>query len=248
VHSSTAPPPPRPATPAPTRSGRAVTVSPGDGRRRRWAGHRADRRAALVRAGVTAVDRYGAGASAEQIAAVAGVSRTVLYRYFRDKDDLRQAIATEIVGAVIASVLPQLNVAAEATPREVIGAAVGTIIAWFDEHPNSYAFLRERRTELGAVEATLAERVAVLLHGLMQFLGLDAEQAEPVAYGLVGYVESSSAWWLSRRAEPGTMTRERFGDTVCQAIWHLLEGVARANGVIIGYDDPLPVPAVPEQA
>jgi AcrR family transcriptional regulator len=217
-----------------------------DGRRLRWAEHRLTRRAAFVQAGVVAIDEHGPSVSAEQIAAAAGVSRTVLYRYFRDKDDLRQAIAAEIVDQVIISVLPHLNLDAESTPRDVITSTIGTIIGWFADHPNFYLFLRDRRNEqsLGAVESTLADRVAELLQALMLFFGLDGDQAQPAAYGLVGFVESSCAWWLARRDQPATMSRERFTSSVCLAIWHMLEGVTRANGVVIGYDDPLPFAAL----
>jgi AcrR family transcriptional regulator len=218
----------------------------GDGRRSRWAEHRITRRAAFVSAGVIAIDEHGPSASAEQIAAAAAVSRTVLYRYFRDKDDLRQAIADQIVEQVIASVLPHLNLDAESTPRDVITSTIGTIIGWFADHPNFYLFLRDRRNEqsLGAVESTLADRVAELLQALMVFFGLDGDDAAPGAYGLVGFVESSSAWWLARRDLPGAISRERFTSSVCLAIWHMLEGVTRANGVVIGYDDPLPFAAL----
>jgi AcrR family transcriptional regulator len=219
-------------------------VTEGDGRRLRWAKHRAERRAAFVTAGALAIDEHGPGANAEQIADAAGVSRTVLYRYFKDKDDLRQAVADEVVGRVIASVLPHLVLDAESTPRDVITSTTTTIIGWFDEHPNFYAFLREQQSSLGAVETTLADRVAYLLQGLMLFFGIDADQAEPGAYGLVGFVESSCAWWLSHRDQPATMTRERFADSVCQAIWYMLEGFARTSGITIGYDDPLPFAAL----
>ena len=214
-----------------------------DGRRLRWAEHRTQRRAAFVAAGVAAVDEFGPATSAEQIADAAAVSRTVLYRYFRDKDDLRQAIADDIVGQVIASVMPHLVLDAESTPRDVITSTTSTIIGWFDEHPNFYAFLRERQS-LGAVETTLADRVAYLLQGLMLFFGIDSDQAEPGAYGLVGFVESSCAWWLARRDQPETMSRERFTDSVCQAIWYMLDGFARTSGITIGYDDPLPFAAL----
>jgi AcrR family transcriptional regulator len=222
---------------------------PGDGRRLRWAEHRTQRRAAFVLAGVAAVDEHGPGASAEQVAAAASVSRTVLYRYFRDKDDLRQAVADEIVEQVIASVLPHLNLDAESTPRDVITSTIGAIIGLFADHPNYYLFLRDQRNEqaLGAVETTLADRVSVLLQALMVFFGLDGDEAQPGAHGLVGFVESSCAWWLARRDQPGALSRERFTNTVCQAIWHMLEGVARANGVAIGYDDPLPFAAATEE-
>jgi hypothetical protein len=65
---------------------------PVDGRRDRWNEHRARRRAVLVDAGVATIDTYGSESSAEDIAATAEVSRTVLYRYFRDKEDLHAAI------------------------------------------------------------------------------------------------------------------------------------------------------------
>ena len=94
-----------------------------DGRRLRWIEHRAQRRAAFVTAGTVAIDRYGPEASAEQIAEAAGVSRTVLYRYFRDREDLRQAIADEAVAALVASLLPKLQLSAEinAPPGHQIG-------------------------------------------------------------------------------------------------------------------------------
>ncbi len=218
-------------------------MNDGDGRRLRWAEHRAQRRTAFVSAGVAAVDEFGPATSAEQIAEAASVSRTVLYRYFRDKDDLRQAIADDIVGQVIASVMPHLVLDAESTPRDVITSTTSTIIGWFDDHPNFYAFLRERQS-LGAVETTLADRVAYLLQGLMVFFGIDSDQAEPGAYGLVGFVESSCAWWLARRDQPETMSRERFTESVCQAVWYMLDGFARTSGITIGYDDPLPFAAL----
>ena len=209
-----------------------------DGRRLRWAKHRTDRRAAFVAAGARAVDEYGPEASAEQIAAVAGVSRTVLYRYFRDREDLRQAVADHIVTAVIDSVTPHIALTPTATPREIIGSAVEVIFGWFDEHPNLYFFLRSRRNGPGldAVENTLADRISELLKLVLVLFGLDAEQAEPGAFGIVGMVESVGSWWLARR----TMTREKVTTVVCEAIWNLLEGTARANGLAVGYDEPLP--------
>src|SRR6185312_14842411 len=99
-----------------------VTEPVPDGRSLRWTEHRTQRRAAFVAAGADAIDRYGPGASAEQIAEVAGVSRTVLYRYFRDREDLRQAIADHVVRAVLDSVLPKLRLSAQSTPRDIITA------------------------------------------------------------------------------------------------------------------------------
>ncbi|HET8582559.1 MAG TPA: TetR family transcriptional regulator [Jatrophihabitans sp.] len=216
-----------------------VTEPVPDGRRLRWTEHRTQRRAAFVAAGAAAIDRYGPGASAEQIADAAKVSRTVLYRYFRDRDDLRQAIADFVVRAVVDSVLPKLRLTPDATPHQIIAAALDVIVGWLDEHPNLYHFLRSRRTgaSLDSVEGTLADNVAGLLKTMMVIFGVDSEQAEPGAYGIVGFVESAGSWWLEQRS----MSRERFTDLLTRGVWHLIDGTARDFGVELGYDDPLPV-------
>ncbi|MDT4894455.1 MAG: hypothetical protein QOE97_3490 [Pseudonocardiales bacterium] len=210
-----------------------------DGRRLRWAEHRSRRRTAFVTAGAEAIDRFGPEASAEQIAEVAGVSRTVLYRYFRDREDLRQAIADHVAASVLESVLPNLRLSPDSTPHDVIESVIEVIVGWLDEHPNLYHFLRSRRS-LEAVENTLADRVASLFKVFLMFFGIDDDAAEPGAYGLVGLVESTGAWWLSRR----TMSREKLTDLLCRGVWNLLEGTARSNGVSVGYDDPLPFEAL----
>jgi AcrR family transcriptional regulator len=214
----------------------------GDGRRLRWTQHRADRRAGFVAAGADAIDRFGPLASAEQIAEVAGVSRTVLYRYFRDREDLRQAIADHVADRVVQSVLPNLALTAESTPRQVIEAVISVIIGWLDEHPNLYYFLRNRRdgTSLESVESTLADRVAALLKVFLMFFGIDDDKAEPGAYGIVGLVESTGSWWLGKRS----MSRAKVTELLCGGVWSVLDGTARANRIHIGYDEPLPSAAL----
>lgn len=219
---------------APPRTERAP-----DGRRLRWAEHRAQRRRAFVAAGAQAIDTYGPEASAEQIADAAGVSRTVLYRYFRDRDDLRHAIADHVVEAVVGSVLPTLAITPETTPRQVITSAIDVIIGWFDDHPNLYYFLRSRQNgpSLHEVENTLADQVAALLKVFLEAFGVESDQAEPGAYGIVGLVEASGSWWLAKR----TMSREKLTAVICDGVWSVLEGTARKNGITVGYDDPLPI-------
>lgn len=209
-----------------------------DGRRLRWNEHRARRRAALVAAGVSAIDVHGPDASAEQIAEAAGISRTVLYRYFRDRDELRQAIADESVVAVVASVLPKLQLTPGATPRQTITSIIEVVVGWLDEHPNLYVFLRDRRSgsALAAVTNTLADHVAALLKMFLMSFGIDDRDAEPDAYGIVGFVESTGSWWLNGRP----LSRERLIEILSRGVWSLLESTLRTNGVVVGYDDPLP--------
>jgi AcrR family transcriptional regulator len=189
-----------------------------------------------VAAGILAVDEHGMDASADQIAAAAGVSRTVLYRYFRDKDDLHQAIAQQLVQVVVASLVPSLRTGS--TANEIIRGTVTVVVDWIDRHPNLYEFLqsRGRSAGLNAIEVTMADQVAGLLAAFIRAFGLDDEVAEPGGYALVGLVEVSSRWWLKARPT----SREKFVDFLCRAVWHLIDGALRDAGFTLDPDDPLP--------
>ncbi|MDT4996767.1 MAG: hypothetical protein QOD45_835, partial [Pseudonocardiales bacterium] len=64
----------------------------------------------------------------------------------------------------------------------------------------------------------------------------------PGAYGIVGLVESTGAWWLVTR----TMSRERITDFVCTSVWHLIEGITSTANLEVGYDDPLDISELAE--
>src|SRR6476620_2442329 len=104
-----------------------------DGRSTRWSGHREARREELVEAAVAAIDRHGPEASIEDIAASAGVSKPVLYRYFADKADLFAAVGTWGANTVLERLMPAL--VAEGTLRERVDLGCDAYLAALEEHP-----------------------------------------------------------------------------------------------------------------
>src|SRR5688572_31048472 len=76
-----------------------------DGRRSRWTEHRRARKEELVGAAVEAVRLAGPDFSVDDVARSAGVSKTVIYRYFSDKDELINAVLERISSAIL---LPRL--------------------------------------------------------------------------------------------------------------------------------------------
>ena len=70
----------------------AKTVTKTDGRKRRWHRHKVERRTELVDGTLDAIRRRGRDVSMDEIATDIGVSKTVLYRYFVDKNDLTTAV------------------------------------------------------------------------------------------------------------------------------------------------------------
>src|SRR3712207_9553294 len=84
--------------PAPPRAGEPVEAPlPAlDGRRARWTEHRRARREDLVAAAVEAVRQAGPEFSVDDVARSAGGSKTVIYRYFSDKEELIDAVLHRI--------------------------------------------------------------------------------------------------------------------------------------------------------
>src|SRR3954453_13670098 len=76
-----------------------------DGRAARWTEHRRARCEEFVGAAVEAVRTAGPDFAVDDVARRAGVSKTVIYRYFSDKEELVDAVLDRIAGAIL---LPRL--------------------------------------------------------------------------------------------------------------------------------------------
>ena len=176
-----------------------------DGRRARWTEHRRARREDLVAAAVEAVRRVGPELAVDDVARSAGVSKTVIYRYFSDKDELIDAVLGEISDAVL---LPRLlgELVADhpddhARPRAVIAAFVSLI----EDEPALYRFAyahagRTGRADLvAATEREIAEALGRLMADRLADAGRPTDPAMTWAYGVVGMVQLAAHWWSASR-------------------------------------------------
>ena len=111
----------------------------GDGRATRWANHREERRAELIRAARRAVHRLGPDVPMEDIASAASTSKSVFYRYFRDKAGLAAAMG-ELVLAQMQERIAQAAAAAE-SPYDGLRAMVHAYLAMAARSPNVYEFV-----------------------------------------------------------------------------------------------------------
>lgn len=200
---------------------------PPDGRHARWQEHRTSRRADLVEAAVAAIDEHGPSASIAQIAASAGVSKPVLYRYFADKDDLYRAVGHWGAEQVLAGVLPVLLT--DRPLRDRVERACTAYLTLISQHANVFFLLVEHPNNedpfADGREMIAAALARTLGDGLAE-LGVDAAGAEPWAQGLVGLGLSTGEWWLRRR----TMSRAAVSRHLSMFIWHAFEGIAREHG------------------
>ncbi len=214
----------------------ASSDAAGDGRRSRWSGHRQQRRDEFVQAALRVLARFGPDLPIDAVAAEAGVSKPVLYRYFTDKAAIVEALGEAGSATLLARMLPAMQ--SDRPPLERVRETVGAYFALIDEQPNLYWLLaRWPGTEsVQRDKDVIATALTAILGDYLRVFGLDSGGAEPWAYGLTGLVQSTGEWWLSRRS----MSRVHVVGYVTELIWAALSGVLRDAGVVLDPARPLP--------
>ena len=129
-----------------------------DGRKRRWHQHKVERRNELVDGTLEAIRRRGSNVSMDEIAAEIGVSKTVLYRYFVDKNDLTTAVMMRFAQTTL---IPNMAAALSSNldgydlTREIIRVYVETVAA----EPEPYRFVMANNSaSKSKVDRRLASR------------------------------------------------------------------------------------------
>jgi AcrR family transcriptional regulator len=129
------------------------------------------------------------------------VSKTVIYRYFSDKDELVDAVLDRISTAVLLPRLLGQLAAPRADDRERLRAVIAEFVALIEEEPALYRFAyahagRAGRADLvAATEREIAEALGRQMGRRLVDAGLPAEPAMTWAYGVVGMVQLSAHWW-----------------------------------------------------
>jgi AcrR family transcriptional regulator len=158
-----------------------------------------------VAAAVEAVRQAGPDFSVDDVARSAGVSKTVIYRYFSDKDELINAVLERISTVVL---LPRLlgELAVERPDdRARLHAMITAFVQLIEEEPALYRFAyaqagRSGRADLVAeTEHEIAEALGRLMVERLAQAGRPVEPAMTWAYGVVGMVQLASHWWAGTR-------------------------------------------------
>lgn len=225
-----------------------VTVAQ-DGRSTRWDDHRATRRAELVRLARRAVHRYGPDVSMDDIATTAETSKSVIYRYFTDKNGLRLAIGE----AVVAQMHSALTKAASAatTPRDELRSMIEVYLEMVEASPNVYWFVTRPVEENAAASlGHFLERVGGLIARPLARVMTEAGRREAAladvwAAGAVGFVRGAGEWWLRHGGQIGSPSRAELTEHVTAWLWTgpvPRPGHHRGDGSSVpSYEIPVPV-------
>jgi AcrR family transcriptional regulator len=211
-------------------SGEVGPVS-ADGRATRWAEHRAQRRLEMVREVRHVVHERGPDISMEEIAGALGTSKSILYRYFRDKTALQVALGEYILGRA------RTRLAEAATssrdPRRAVEAMVDTYLETVDRSRNVFLFVN--RPQQAASEGNLRvfvtqveDLVASLVSTLVEDEAIPSHRVRLWAAGIVGMVRSAAEQWVGEPA-PDRLTREELGRDLATLLWDGAHAVIAAN-------------------
>lgn len=216
-----------------------------DGRTTRWAGHRERRRREFIDAALSAIAEHGPEVPVERIAEHAGVGRTRLYKYFADATDLHGAIADRAANLIITELAPVWN--PHGTPMQMIRTAISTHIGWLVEHGPLYRYLTVHalsaraggRDVMTDVKTSIARHLTQLFEHHLHEIGGADRVAEPIAFGLVGLVDSTTTGWLD---SAGPMGRDELTELLTGWVWRLLDDTLRAQGIELDPCAPLVLP------
>ncbi len=223
-----------------------VTAAKTDGRKRRWHRHKVERRNELIDGTIEAIRQRGRFLSMDEIAAEIGVSKTVLYRYFVDKNDLTSAVMmrftqTTLIPNMAAALLADMD--GFDLTREIIRVYVETVAA----EPEPYRFVMANSSPskskvIADSERIIARMLSVLLRRRMQAVGMDTGGVEPWAYMIVGGVQLATHSWMS---DPRMSTAELI-DYLTMLSWSAICGIVEAGGALEKFNaQPHPSPIVP---
>ncbi|MEI7715624.1 MAG: TetR/AcrR family transcriptional regulator [Mycobacterium sp.] len=223
-----------------------VAAVKADGRKRRWRQHKVERRNDLIDGTIVAIRRLGRFVSMDDIAAEVGVSKTVLYRYFVDKNDLTTAVLMRFAQTTL---IPNMANALSSNldgfdlTREIIRVYVETVA----DEPEPYRFVMANSSPtkskvIADSERIIARMLAMMLRRRMQEVGMDTGGVEPWAYMIVGGVQLATHSWISNPR----MSADDLIDYLNMLSWSSLCGIVESGGSLEKFrEQPHPSPIVP---
>ncbi|MCM6775596.1 TetR/AcrR family transcriptional regulator [Nocardia sp. CDC159] len=217
------------------------------GRQARWEPHNAERRARIVEAAIELVEQSPPGAviSAQLIAERAGLAKSVLYRQFSGRDELDRRVRSEIAARFVDALDSALDIA-DGSIAQIIARTVGVVVDWIGDHPRLHEFLRGGpaaddpvpRDALAGLLAAVADRAARLVTGLAGVVGVaDPPVIDTMTFAIVSMTEATVTRWA--RDPAPALSREQLVAEVASYAWSILDGVARAHGIVLDPEQPL---------
>ena len=185
----------------------------------------AERREQLIEIARTVFAERGfEGASVEEIAARAEVSKPVVYEHFGGKEGLYAVVVDREVRQLLGMMREALSAG---TPRLLLEQAAFALLDYIEQSSEGFRIL-VRDTPLGSASGSyvsiisdIATRVEGILVDEFKARGFDPKAAPMYSQMLVGMVGTTGQWWLDARS-PG---RREVAAHLVNLAWNGLSGL-----------------------
>src|SRR3954469_12261316 len=187
----------------------------------------AERREQLIEIARTVFSERGFdGASVEDIAARAEVSKPVVYEHFGGKEGLYAVVVDREVRQLLDMMRGALT---EGSARLLLEQAACSLLDYIEQAPDGFRIL-VRDSPLGSstgsyvsIMGDVATRVEGILADEFKRRGFDAKAAPMYAQMLVGMVGLTGQWWLDTRKP----AKEVVAAHLVNLAWHGLAGMEK---------------------
>ncbi|WP_406483559.1 TetR family transcriptional regulator [Streptomyces sp. NBC_01615] len=194
----------------------------------------AERRHQLLEVGRALFAKKGfEGTSVEEIAALAGVSKPVVYEHFGGKEGLYAVVVDREMRRLLDMVTSSLTAS---HPRELCEQVAFAFLDYIEEHTDGFRILVR---DSPAVQSTgsfaslisdIATQVEDILGHEFKSRGFDPRLAPLYARALVGMVALTGEWWLDAR----NPKKAEVAAHLVNLAWHGLDGLQQ-NPRLIGH-------------
>jgi AcrR family transcriptional regulator len=143
------------------------------------------------------------GASVEEIAARAGVSKPVVYEHFGGKEGLYAVVVDREMGRLLDAITTALG--SPAHPRTVLERAALALLDYIENSTDGFRILvrdssvTQPTGTFASLISDAASQVEHILGNEFAKRGFDAKHAPMYAQMLVGMVALTGQWWLDER-------------------------------------------------
>lgn len=172
-----------------------------DGRSTRWSQHREQRKADILDVARKLIHQRGPQVTMDEIAQASGTSKSVVYRYFRDKSDLQRALGIQLFNAMHRQLAAQARAAtpadgAEQAPYQGIRSMVLAFVTAARSSIHLFSFVIQPSPGLNHFLASVRRLVITTLPSTMSPL-----ERTLFAAGAVSFVQEVTEHWMRAPAD-----------------------------------------------
>lgn len=165
---------------------------------------RSEREAQMLEAAARLFGQRGYAATAmDDIAAACGISKPMLYAYFKSKEGLYESMINRAGSYLVSAVA---GLAGERDPVERLRKALGVLLRFVDRYGDSWRMVFSGRQAGGRNERAIASYREQMLLAAIETLcelrprDMDGQAARtvvtPYAHALLGAAEAGAQWWV----------------------------------------------------